>query len=198
MSDTITAIGYLGLMLIIFLETGVFFGFFLPGDSLLFVAGMLAAEGVFDIKILIPVLAITAFIGYCVGYGFGYYLGNWLLAKRESFWFRKEYLERAKKFYDRHGGKTLIFGRLVPIVRTFVPVVAGMSKMPLRKYMIYNAIGAIFWAFSLPILGYSLGEIIPDAGRYVLPIVLVVIIISISPGIIRYIKRTRVSPLKKG
>jgi membrane-associated protein len=188
MTESISAIGYLGLVLIVFIETGAFFGFFLPGDSLLFVSGVLAAQGVFDIKILIPLMALTAFLGYCVGYWFGARLGDWLLRRRESFWFRKRYLERARNFYDRHGGKTLLFGRLVPIVRTFIPIVAGMAKMPLRKYLIFNAIGALLWAFALPILGYSLGEVIPDAGKYVLPVVVLVIIISILPGIFEYIR----------
>ncbi len=185
----ISTLGYFGLVLIIFLETGLFFGFFLPGDSLLFVSGVLASQGVFNIFILIPVLVVTAFSGYAFGYWFGYRLEHWLMARKESFWFRKRYIERTKVFYERHGGKTLILGRFVPVVRTFIPIAAGMAEMPLRKYLIFNLIGAMLWALGLPILGYLLGGIIPDAGKYIMPIVVGVIFLSILPGIFEYFKK---------
>lgn len=185
----ISGLGYFGLILIIFLETGVFFGFFLPGDSLLFVSGVLAVQGVFNIYILIPVLVVTAFLGYAFGYWFGFNLGHWLMARKESIWFRKSYIESAKFFYERHGRKTLILGRFVPVIRTFVPIVGGMAEMSLRRYMVFNAIGAFLWALGLPLLGYFLGNIIPDAGKYILPIVLVVIFLSILPGILHFLKK---------
>jgi membrane-associated protein len=185
----ISTLGYFGLILIIFLETGVFFGFFLPGDSLLFVSGVLAAQGVFNIFILIPVLVLTAFLGYAFGYWFGFRLGHWLMARKESFWFRKRYIESAKVFYARHGRKTLILGRFVPVIRTFIPIVGGMAEMPLRKYLLFNAIGALLWALGLPLLGYFLGDIIPDAGKYIVPIVLFVIFLSILPAIYHSLKK---------
>lgn len=188
LSQWISTLGYVGLVLIIFLETGIFFGFFLPGDSLLFLAGVLASQDIFNIFILIPLLVFTAFLGYLFGYWFGSRLEHWLMARKESIWFRQSYVEKAKVFYESHGGKTLIFGRFLPIVRTFVPVVAGMAQMPFSRYVLFNAIGAIFWALGLPILGYFLGDMIPDAGKYILPILLGVIILSILPGIIQFLK----------
>lgn len=189
LTQWISTLGYFGLIVIIFLESGVFFGFFLPGDSLLFVAGVLASQGVFNIYLLILLLVLTAFLGYAFGYWFGYRLEHWLMKRKESFWFRKSYIERARVFYERHGGKTLILGRFVPVVRTFIPIVAGMAEMPFSKFLIFNALGAMFWALGLPILGYFLGDVIPDAGKYIMPIVVGVIFLSILPGIFEYFKK---------
>ena len=177
--------GYIGVLLIIFVETGLFFGFFLPGDSLLFTAGLLASQKVFDIRILVPAIIITAILGYQVGYWFGKRFVQWLLRRKESFWFKKAYLQQAKDFYDRHGGKALILGRLIPIVRTFIPVVAGMVHMTNRRYFIYNVLGALMWGGGLTLLGYYLGSAVPQASHYITPIALGIVLISVAPGIWR-------------
>lgn len=193
MAHWIATIGYVGLIAIVFLETGVFFGFFLPGDSLLFIAGVLASKGVFNIGILVTTLTITAILGYAVGYWFGNKLGHWLLARNDSIWFRKRYLEQARDFYKKHGGKALILGRLVPIVRTFAPVVAGMAEMPYGRYMFFNICGAIVWAFGVTMLGYLLGGIFPNAGKFILPIAIAIILISVLPGFIHYIRQRKLA-----
>lgn len=178
-----TTVGTIGLIAIVFAETGIFLGFFLPGDSLLFAAGLLASQGLFDISFLVPALIIAAFLGYALAYWFGGHLGNWLLKREDSFWFKKRYLIEAGHFYQRHGGKALIIGRLVPVVRTFVPIVAGMAKMPYKSYLIYNIVGALVWAGGITLLGYYLGTLFPDAGHYILPLVIVIIVLSILPAV---------------
>lgn len=187
----LSAIGYVGILLIILLETGLF-AFFLPGDSLVFTAGLLASQGVFDIQILVPALIVTAIIGYVIGYWFGDKLGHWLMQRPDTFYFKRRYMEQAHEFYQRHGGKALILGRLVPIVRTFVPVVAGMVEMPYRLYSLFNVLGALVWCGGVTLLGYYIGAVLPEAGHYVLPAVIVIIILSIVPGIVHYWKRRRV------
>ena len=191
----VQTLGYAGIFLIIFLETGLFLGFFLPGDSLLFSAGLLASQHIFNVWILIPSMIVTACGGYFLAYWFGEKLGNWLLKRKDSFWFRKEYLIQAATFYKKHGGKALVLGRLVPILRTFVPIVAGMAKMRYRTYVIFNIVGGFAWAGGVTLLGYYLGSIIPNANHYILPIVLVIILISIIPGAWHYFKNRK--PLER-
>lgn len=187
MEQMISAIGYVGVLSIIFLETGVFLGFFLPGDSLLFIAGMLAAKGVFDLAILVPALIVVAFLGYALGYWFGDKLGHWLLARKDGLFFKRRYLTEAHKFYEKHGGKALMLGRLVPIARTFVPIVAGMAGMPKGRYTFYNIFGAIFWCGGVTCLGYLLGGLIPNASDYILPVVVLIVLVSILPGIFHFV-----------
>ena len=181
--------GYIGLTAIILCETGLFLGFFLPGDSLLFAAGLLASQKIFNIYILLPLLIVAAIVGYTVAYWFGDKIGHWLLKRQDSFWFKRRYLIEAHEFYEKHGGKALIFGRLVPIVRTFLPIVAGMAEMTHRRYMIYNVIGAFLWCGVITILGYYLGAVVPNIDAYILPLVLAVIVISILPAIIPLLRR---------
>ncbi len=176
-------IGYIGLTLIILCETGLFLGFFLPGDSLLFTAGLLAAKGIFNPFILIFLLVVAAFIGYGIAYWIGDKIGHLLLKREDSFWFKKRYLIEAHDFYAQHGGKALIIGRLIPVIRTFVPLVAGMVNMPFRRYYLYNIAGAIIWAGGITSLGYYMGAAIPEADQYLLPIVLLIIFLSLLPGI---------------
>ena len=183
MTQLAITLGYIGLISIVFAETGVFLGFFLPGDSLLFAAGLLASQGLFKINILAPALVIAAIAGYALAYWFGKHLGNWLLKRRDSFWFKKRYLAEAGRFYERHGGKALIIGRLVPIVRTFVPIVAGMTKMSYRLYSIYNVIGGLVWAGGITLIGYYIGAIFPGASHYILPLAIGIIVLSMLPAI---------------
>lgn len=189
----VATLGYFGLILIVLIETGFFFGFFLPGDSLVFAAGLLASKGVFNIWILVPALVLTAIVGYLVGYWFGDKLGHWLMRRNDSFWFKKRYIHQAHEFYTRHGGKALVIGRLVPVVRTFAPIVAGMAEMRYQRFVMYNVMGALLWAGCITLLGFYLGALIPDAGHFILPAVFLIILISILPGIIHYIKNRKSS-----
>ncbi|OGM32532.1 hypothetical protein A2803_03435 [Candidatus Woesebacteria bacterium RIFCSPHIGHO2_01_FULL_44_21] len=184
LTEIIRTIGYAGLFAMVFAESGLFFGFFLPGDSLLFTAGFLASQGFFDERVLIPLFAIAAILGDSAGYWIGAKAGKWLMRQKESFFFKKSYIERARKFYDKHGGKTLILARFVPAVRTFVPIVAGMTGMNYSKFLTYNVVGGILWGSGVSAAGYFLGSRIPHVDRYLLPIILVIIFVSVLPGLI--------------
>lgn len=187
-NQLVTMIGYVGILAIIFAETGLFFGFFLPGDSLIFTAGILAYHGVFNLYVLMISIVIVAILGYTVGYWFGGKLGHWLIKREDSFWYKRKYLEKARDFYDRHGGKSLILARLVPIVRTFVPIVAGMVDMPFKKYTFYNVIGALVWGAGLCYIGYYIGSMFPNASHFLLPIVAGIILLSFLPAAWHLIK----------
>lgn len=184
LTEIIRTVGYAGLFAMVFAESGLFFGFFLPGDSLLFTAGFLASQGVFDERVLIPLFAIAAILGDSAGYWIGAKAGRWLMRQRESFFFKKEYIERARTFYNKHGGKTLILARFVPAVRTFVPIVAGMTGMNYSKFLTYNVVGGILWGSGVSAAGYFLGSRIPHVDRYLLPIIFVIIFVSVLPGLI--------------
>jgi membrane-associated protein len=189
MSQWVSTIGYVGILFIIFAETGLFFGFFFPGDSLIFTAGLLAAKGMFKIEILVPALIVVAIAGYFTSYWIGSFLEHWFRRQKDSWWFKKRYLSDSHEFYNRHGGKSLILGRLLPIVRTFVPVVAGIAKMKFSRFIFFNIVGAIFWAGGITMLGYCLGNILPQSERLILPIVLLIIVLSILPGVWHVIKQ---------
>lgn len=190
--DLIRTIGYFGLFFITFAESGLFFGFFLPGDSLLFTAGFLASQGFFNIWILVPLLVIAAISGDSVGFWTGKKFGAWLLKQNESFFFQKHHLLKAQQFYEKHGGKTLILARFMPAVRTFAPIVAGIAQMHYPSFLTYNIAGGVLWAMGMTLLGYFLGTAIPDVDRYLLPIVLVIIVLSVVPGAIHlYLDRKK-------
>lgn len=189
LNEWVSALGYAGLLIIVFVETGFFFGFFLPGDSLVFTAGILASKQIFNIWILVPSLVVIAILGYTFGYWFGDKLGAWLMRRKESFWFRKRYIQQAHAFYEKHGGKALVLGRLVPVVRTFAPIVAGMARMSYRSYFVYNVIGALLWGGIITLAGYYIGALIPTAGQYLLPIVLLIIFLSVLPGVVHFFKK---------
>lgn len=184
-------IGYTGLFLITFAESGLLIGFFLPGDSLLFTAGFVASQGLLDIMFLIPLLFLAAVVGDTVGYTFGYRLGPKLFKKKDSLLFSKENLNRAQVFFDKHGAKTIVLARFLPIIRTFAPILAGVGKMRYPVFFFYNLLGGILWSAGLLTLGYSLGRIVPNAHLYVLPVILVIIFISILPQIIHIIKNKK-------
>lgn len=190
--DLIKTVGYVGLFSIVFAETGLFLGFFLPGDSLLFVAGFLAGQGFFSLPMLIALLFVAAVTGNLVGYEFGRRVGPKLFSKEDSLIFKKAHAMRAQSFYDAHGPKTIVLARFMPIVRTFAPIVAGVANMNFRTFFIYNLIGAVAWTVSLVLLGYFLGSVI-DVDRYLLPIVLLIVFLSFLPGIISYIKERKAS-----
>lgn len=182
------AAGYIGLTLIIFCETGIFLGFFLPGDSLLFAAGLLAAQGLFHIWLLLPLLIAAAILGYAQAYWLGEKIARWLVKQPDRFWFKKSYLAETHEFYEKHGGKALIIGRFVPIVRTFLPLVAGLAKMSAARYMLYNIVGGLLWCGGVTLLGYFLGNSIPNIDKYILPLVLGIIVLSILPPLIHVLR----------
>ncbi|MCR4334436.1 MAG: VTT domain-containing protein [Patescibacteria group bacterium] len=185
----IKTLGILGVFAIIFAETGLFFGFFLPGDSLLFTAGFLASQGYLSIALLVGGSALFAIVGDSVGYAFGKKTGPAIFNKENSRFFNKHHIERAKVFYEKHGRKTIILARFVPIVRTFAPIIAGVGEMEYRTFLFFNIIGGVLWTFGLSFLGYWLGNTIPNVDQYLLPIILVIIFLSLIPIIIEFLKK---------
>jgi membrane-associated protein len=177
----VQSVGYPGLFLVVFLESGVFFGFFLPGSSMLFTAGLLATRGFFNPLYLVALLWLAAVLGDSAGYWFGNTVGVRLFLRPNSTWFRRGYLEKAKDFYDRHGVRTVVFARFVPVVRTFVPIVAGVVNMRYRLFLAYNILGGFVWAAGVTFLGYYLGEKVPFVQTYLTPIVIVIIIVTCLP-----------------
>src|SRR3989344_640871 len=164
--------GYFGLFGIVFAESGLLLGFFLPGDSLLFTAGFLASQGFLNIWILIPLVFISAVLGDNVGYAFGHKGGPLIFTKEDSILFHKDHLERAKVFYEKHGPKTLVLARFMPGIRTFVPILAGVGKMHYPTFIVYNFVGGVLWGIGMPMLGYLLGNTVPNIDHYLLPIIL--------------------------
>lgn len=183
LSELIKTLGYIGVFAIVFAESGLFFGFFLPGDSLLFTAGFLASQGFFNIAVIVPLVVMAAIGGDQAGYWTGTYLGKWLMNKKRRFLFSQKNLKKAEKFYERHGGKALILARFIPAVRTFVPIVAGMAKMEYRSFITFNALGGLLWGAGISLAGYYLGSAIPGVDKYLLPIIAAIIILSILPGL---------------
>jgi membrane-associated protein len=171
--------GIVGITAVVFVETGLFFGFFLPGDSLLVTAGILAAAGQLDIRWLLIFPSLAAIIGDQTGYVIGRRAGDALRERYKKF---QHHLDRAHDFYEKYGAKTIVFARFVPIVRTFVPAVAGAARMNYRKFVTYNIFGGIFWVFSTTLLGYGLGSMIPEIDRYLHLVIAIVVTISISPS----------------
>jgi len=187
--QTIIHAGYVAIAIVIFAECGLLIGFFLPGDSLLFTAGFLASQNLgAEIWTLTLVSGITAAVGPLVGYWYGAWAGPRLFNREDSMWFRKRNLTRAHEFYERHGGKALVIARFMPVVRTFAPVVAGMARMNYPGFVLYTIIGAVVWAVGVTWLGYFLGSLIPDAGRYLEYIVALIIIVSIAPPVIHLLR----------
>lgn len=189
----ISTVGVLGVAGIVFAESGLLIGFFLPGDSLLFTAGFLVHQGIihFDIHLLAAVLFVAAALGDSTGYAFGRRAGRRLFNRKESIVFRQENLHRAEEFYEKHGAKTIIMARFVPVVRTFAPIVAGMSKMDYRTFVTFNLIGALLWAVGLTYLGYFAGRLITDAGINIEYVILGIIFLSILPPIIHIFKEKK-------
>lgn len=182
--------GYAGLLAIVFAETGLFLGFFLPGDSLLFVAGFLAGQQFFSFPMLVFGLLVSAILGNMLGYEFGRRVGPKLFSREDSLIFKKSHAIKAHSFYQRHGSKTIILARFMPIIRTFAPIIAGVANMDYRAFLFYNILGAFFWVIGLVGLGYFLGNVI-DVDRYLLPIVLIIIVLSFFPGIVAYVREKR-------
>jgi membrane-associated protein len=189
----IETFGYVGLFAIIFAESGLFFGFFLPGDSLLLTAGLFAYKGLLNIWLLLPLLFVAAVLGDNVGYWFGRKAGPPLFTREASLLFKPKNLLAAKAFYDKHGGKTIILARFMPFIRTFAPIVAGAVEMEYRRFMFFNLVGGLVWAIGVTLSGYFLGSIFPPEilDRYFLLIVAVVIVLSVLPTAIHILQDNR-------
>ena len=187
----VTAIGYPGIFAIIFAESGLFFGFFLPGASLLFTAGLLAASGLFNPWILIPGVTIAAILGDNTGYWFGRKVGYKLFLRPDSKWFHHDHLQKAELFYEKYGSRTILFARFIPIIRTFAPIVAGIANMNYRTFVTYNILGGVCWATGVTSLGYFLGTRVPFISKYLTVIILGIIVASSIPLIIEAIRAQR-------
>ena len=174
--------GYTVLVAIVFAETGLLAGFFLPGDSLLVTAGLLAAGGAtLHIGWLIVLLGAAAVIGDSTGYAIGYHLGPRIFTRENSRWFHKDHLIRTQRFYEKYGAKTIVLARFVPIIRTFAPTVAGVGKMRYRTFLAYNVAGGVGWVLSMTLAGYSLGRSIPNIERHLHGVIGIVIVLSFLP-----------------
>lgn len=188
LAELIKTLGYIGLFGVIFAESGLLIGFFLPGDSVLFTAGFLASQGYFSPLTLIVLCFMAAVAGDSVGYTFGKKFGPKLFNKENSLLFHKDHLQKAQDFYNKHGGKTIVMARFMPVVRTFAPIVAGAGKMTYSNFITFNVIGGALWAIGVPLAGYYLGKSIPNVDHYLLPIVALIIIVSVAPGMYHLLK----------
>lgn len=187
--------GLLLVLAIVFAESGLFFGFFLPGDSLLFTAGFLASQkvpgteslffqstgGIWALSIGCTIFAI---LGDSVGYAFGKRVGPRLFSREDSVFFQRKHLERAHAFYEKHGGKAIILARFMPIVRTFAPMVAGMGSMQYSRFLAFNIIGGVLWGMGVTWAGFLLGSLIPDIDKFLLPIIALIVVVSVAPSVI--------------
>lgn len=182
--------GLLLIALLIFGESGMFIGFFFPGDTLLISAGVFASSDNISLTLVMLVASLAAIAGDNVGYGIGRQLGPRLFTKKDSLLFRQEYVTKAHEFFERFGSKTMLLAHFVPVVRTFAPAVAGVGKMPYRKFFIFDAIGDITWAIAITLLGYFVGSKIPGLDRYILLLVAAAVIFSFSPVVYHLFKRT--------
>lgn len=189
--DLVTLIkgaGYAGIFGIVFAESGLLLGFFLPGDSLLFTAGFLASQGFFKIWLLILICFSAAVLGDSFGYAFGKRTGPMIFRREDSIFFHRSHLDRAARFYEKHGGKTIILARFMPFIRTFAPILAGVGNMRYGTFLSYNVIGGALWAVGLPLLGFYLGSVIPNVDRYIIPLVFLIIILSTIPPAMHFLR----------
>lgn len=177
--------GIIGLTVIVFVETGLLIGFFLPGDSLLVTAGLFAARGDIEVLPLVAALSVAAVVGDTVGYNIGKRSGPKLFTRADSLFFNKKHLVTTKEFYDRHGPFTIVIARFVPIVRTFAPVVAGIGAMEYKRFISYNVFGGVGWVLSMVFGGYFLGQVIPNINKNIDKVIIVVIVLSLLPIMIK-------------
>jgi membrane-associated protein len=189
LTELLQNIGILGISIIIFLESGIPFGFIFPGDSLLVTAGVLAAAGVLNLPLLIICVFIAAILGVNAGYSVGRRYGRKLFSKDKSVLFHKDHVLRAEAFYEKHGGKAIVLARFLPIVRTFAPIVAGIGHMNYRRFMLFNIIGAVVWAVGVTLLGVWLGNSIPadTLEHYLIFVIIGVIVLSLLPAAAHFV-----------
>ncbi len=190
LATLIQTVGYLGIFLIVFADSGLLLGLVLPGDSLLFTAGLLASQGHLNLWILMIVAALGAILGDSVGYAFGKHVGPKLFTREDSWFFTTHHLESARQFYERHGGKTIFLARFVHFVRTLAPMIAGAANMQYGTFLLYNIFGGLFWVISVSALGYWLGNTIPNIDHYILPILGVIGILAFAPTIVHLIQNS--------
>jgi membrane-associated protein len=184
----VQAVGYVGLFAIIFAESGLFFGFFLPGDSLLFTAGLLASQGLFNYYALAVIFALAAISGDNVGYMFGKKIGPKIFTRDDSLLFQKKHVERTQKFYEKYGTKTIVLARFIPIVRTFAPILAGVASMNYATFFKYNVIGGLIWGVGISFIGFFLGSRIPGIENYLNYIIVAIIATSFLPIVFEVVK----------
>jgi membrane-associated protein len=191
--NLIETFGTIGLFVIIFAESGLLIGFFLPGDSLLFTAGLLASQGKFGLSL--PILLIGCFIaavaGDQVGYMFGQRVGPAVFRRPDSRIFKQQYVHRANEFFEHYGKKTIVIARFVPVVRTFAPILAGVGEMRYRSFVTFNVLGGLLWAVGVTTAGYVLGDTIPSIDRYLLPIIALIVLLSVLPPAIEVLRHRR-------
>jgi membrane-associated protein len=186
--ELIRLVGLIGLIVIVFAETGLMIGFFLPGDSLLVTAGLFAARGEGDIVWLNVALVAAAIAGDATGYWIGHRAGRRLYSRPNSFFFRRSHLLKTQEFYDRHGGKTIIIARFMPIVRTFAPVVAGTANMRYGRFAAFNVVGGTLWVLSMTLTGYFLGLSVPNIEQNIHLLVAFIIALSLLPALIAWLR----------
>jgi membrane-associated protein len=194
----IISTGYLGIFAIIFAESGLLIGFFLPGDSLLFTAGFLASVNpleagkapIFSLPVLLIGCFLAAVIGDSVGYAFGRRVGPRLFQREDSILFHKKNVLKAQEFYERHGGKAIVLARFMPVIRTFAPIVAGVGMMEYRRFLSFNLVGGLLWAVGVTLAGYFLADVIgpENIDKYLLPIIVLIVLVSVAPGIYHILK----------
>jgi membrane-associated protein len=195
--ESIAQAGLWLIALIVFTESGLLVGFFLPGDTLLFAAGILASQGGLNIYVTITVIAIAAIVGDNVGYTIGKYSGPRLFKKEDGILFKHEYVERADAFYKKHGGKAVVLARFIPIVRTFAPLVAGIGRMDRRLFFFYNVFGALLWSISVTTLGYLVGQRFPQLINYLEYVIIGVVLLSFAPAALHIARDPRSRTLLK-
>jgi len=183
--------GYVVLVAIVFVETGLLVGFFLPGDSLLITAGLVAATGALNIWWLNVLLVAAAIVGDSVGYAIGWRAGPRLFTRPKSLLFNPRHIDRTRAFYARHGAKTIVIARFVPIVRTFAPVVAGVGQMEYRRFLFYNVAGGVGWVTSMTWAGYLLGRTVPNINEQIHMVVIIVILLSLIPIVVELVRERR-------
>jgi membrane-associated protein len=189
--ELIRWVGFPGLIAIVFAETGLLVGFFLPGDSLLITAGVFAAGGLLDIRLLVPALIVAAIAGNATGYAIGKRTGKALYNRPDSLLFKREHLRMTHEYYEKHGALTIVLAQFIPILRTFATVVAGVGEMGYVKFATYNVVGAICWVASMTLAGYALGSVVPDIEKKIHYVVAVVIAVSLIPPAIAWLRRNK-------
>lgn len=189
--ESIAAGGLILIAFIVFAESGLLFGFFFPGDTLLLLSGVLASQGQLNLAMLLATIAISASAGGQVGYFIGEKYGPKVFKKEDGIIFKKEYVSRSEEFYEKHGGKTILLARFVPIIRTFAPVVAGVGKMDYKMFTFYNIVGSVVWSVAVTLIGYFFGSRIPNLDRYIMMLVAAVVVLSFAPVVYHIISNPR-------
>lgn len=186
-------LGYAALCAIVFAETGLLIGFFLPGDSLLFTVGVVCGAGNLNLPLVMVLLTMAAIAGDNVGYALGRSTGPRIFSKSKSRWFNPEHVQRTREFYEKHGGKTIVYARFIPIIRTCTPFVAGVAQMPYLRFLFFSLFGGMGWIFFMTMLGYSLGRV-PVVRQNFEKVIILIVVLSLLPAIMEFLKSRRRVP----